>query len=192
MNFRTEETTRQALRRLPFPAPPADLELKLRVIASREAERRRSRRTISDIWKAWKNTTGFLLGTMMKPLAVPAFGGLSAAVVMFSIFVPGLAIPRPTDDVPTMLTTVATVKGLAPVGYHGVDEIVLDLMIDGEGRMVDYAVVSGPEALNDPRVRRGLETNLLFTQFTPATAFGLPAISRIRLSIRASSIDVRG
>lgn len=193
MNFE-ERDLRKELARLPAPQAPERLGVALRVIASREAQRRRERQS----WQqraalAW-NRMGFLARTMMRPLAVPAFGGLSTAVMVFSIFVPNLALPRPSSDVPTMLTTEASVKGLglAPGAYTGDADLVLDLVIDEQGRMLDYHVVSGHATLKDPGLRRLLENNLLFTSFNPGTSFGQPAPSRIRLSLKTSRIEVRG
>ena len=192
-NFEEHDLRRQ-LAKLPAPQAPAKLDLALRVIASREAQRRRERQTwLQRATLVW-NRVGFLTRTMMKPLAVPAFGGLSTAVMVFSIFVPNLALPRPSADVPTMLATEASVKGLglAPGAYTGDADLVLDLVIDEQGRMLDYQVVTGHSNLKDPSVRRLLENNLLFTSFNPGTSFGQPAPSKIRLSLKTSRIEVRG
>jgi hypothetical protein len=193
MNFE-EHDLRKELARLPVPQAPAGLGTALRVIASREAQRRRERQTWRQRMALVWSRAGFLARTMMKPLAVPAFGGLSTAVMVFSIFVPNLALPRPSADVPTMLATEASVKGLglAPGAYTGEADLVLDLVIDEQGRMLDYEVVSGHATLQNPGVRRLLENNLLFTSFNPGTSFGQPAPSRIRLSLKTSRIEVRG
>jgi hypothetical protein len=58
--------------------------------------------------------------------------------------------------------------------------------------MIDYTVLSGAGALANTTTRRRLEAALLFTEFTPATAFGQPMAGKLRLSLRNSRIDVRG
>jgi len=96
-----------------------------------------------------------------------------------------------TADVPTMLTTEATLKGTSPFAVSG-DEIVVDITIDDQGRMIDYRVVGGCKVLDNQALRRRLENMLLFTEFTPATTFGQPVAGRIRVSLRSSQIDVKG
>ena len=79
MNFE-EHDLRKELARLPVPQAPAGLGTALRVIASREAQRRRERQTWRQRMALVWSRAGFLARTMMKPLAVPAFGGVSTAV----------------------------------------------------------------------------------------------------------------
>ncbi|HEX8827394.1 MAG TPA: hypothetical protein VF778_04705, partial [Xanthobacteraceae bacterium] len=61
-------------------------------------------------------------------------------------------------------------------------------------RMIDYRIVSGPTTVQDPGFRSRLENLLLLTQYVPATAFGQPGLSTLRLSLTAvsSALDVRG
>ncbi len=106
---------------------------------------------------------------------------------------PGIAV-RASDltfDVPTVLSTEASVKGVQPIGLSQ-NEVVLDVVIDDQGRMIDYAVVRGDLAMKNSDLRRRIENNLLFTQFTPATAFGQPMSGRIRVSLTANHIEVKG
>jgi hypothetical protein len=96
-----------------------------------------------------------------------------------------------TVDVPTVLTTQVAVKGMAPF-FGGGDDVVVDVTVDEQGRMIDYAVVAGASALANASLRRRLENVLLFTEFTPATSFGQPMSSKTRLWFRTSRIDVKG
>jgi hypothetical protein len=64
--------------------------------------------------------------------------------------------------------------------------------VDEQGRMIDYAVVAGAGVLANAAVRRRLENMLLFTEFTPATSFGQPMTSKMRIWFRTSRIDVKG
>ena len=132
----------------------------------------------------------------MRPLALPAVGGLCSAIFLFSAlvptFVPAFAMGNATlGDVPTMLTTQPMVKYLAPVAFGGEDAEV-DLTIDDQGRIVDYVIVSAPGQTSE-QLRRTIENNLLFTEFWPATAFGKPVAGTVRISFRsAAGIDVKG
>lgn len=178
-----------ALRDLPARVPPPGLRTSLRVLASRERQRLLGRQG----GVAWRDRFSLFASNLMRPLALPFAGGVFSTVVLFSMWlVPTYPLRGDsTFDVPTILTTEATVKGTAPIGAGGGD-VVVDVTIDGQGRMVDYTVVSGRNALNSEALRRNLENMLLFTVFTPATAFGQPTSGKMRLSLRTSHIDVKG
>jgi hypothetical protein len=176
---------RASLKAMARPQPPAELRLALRVAASRERARRLSR-------LGWREMLKLHLDNFMRPLALPFAGGLVSALFLFSMLVPSYPFPERDDsrDVPTVLYTEATVKSVAPFGI-GTDEVVVDLVIDEQGRVVDCAFPIGAAATN-LALRRAVENNLLFTRFTPATTFGQPTSGRIRLSFRHSYIDVKG
>jgi len=180
-----------ALRSLPRRLPPPGLTTSLRILASREFERRQL--TLWDRWMDRFAHLRFLADTMMRPLALPFAGGLFSAVALFTTFVvPTYPLRADNNyDVPTMLTTVAFIKSTAPIGAPGGD-VIVDVTIDEQGRMVDYIVISGAAILTDATRRRRLENTLLFTEFVPATSFGVPTTSRIRLSLNSSSVEVKG
>jgi hypothetical protein len=68
----------------------------------------------------------------------------------------------------------------------------VDVWVDEQGRMFDYAIVAGAGVLANSQMRRRLENMLLFTQFTPATEFGRPTSAKVRLRFGSSRVDVRG
>jgi hypothetical protein len=178
------------LRGLPPRVPPPALKTSLRVLASRESARRAG--------CAWCIRLQLFATNLMRPLALPFAGGVFSTVALFSMWViPTYPIRGAAGiDVPTMLSTEATVRGTVPVAAAGGD-VVVDVIVmpnsDGYGRMVDYTIISPPGATMDEAFRRNLENRLLFTEFTPATSFGQPTASRIRLYLQQSSrIDVRG
>lgn len=192
--YREQARLRRIMLRIPVRKPPQDLTTNLRVIASRERVRREQRinwRAMIDNW-TWRFK--LCLDNIMRPFALPVAGGVVSTVMLFSVFMPNLAQPRVihvTNDVPTMLTTEATVKAMAPIGISYGD-VLIDIEIDENGRMKDYAVVGGQQYLQNEEIRRAIENNLLFTEFNPATTFGQPAPGKIRLSIRSSRIEVKG
>jgi hypothetical protein len=183
----SEETLSEALRALPVRTPPG-LTTSLRVIASRE----RQRRAASSGFRGWRDRWELFAKNLMRPLALPLAGGVFSAVGLFSLLAP--TYPMRVDnrfDVPTMLTTQVSVNRMAPIRVSD-DDIIVDVTVDGQGRMIDYTILSGGSALTNVRVRRRLEGALLFTEFTPATAFGQPVASKMRFSLRSSRIDVKG
>ena len=180
---------REKLRALPHRLPPADLTTRLRVVASKvRAE------AGAGPWQRWRDRCELSLRDLMRPLALPAVGGLCSAVFLFSSFVPmfksAFNLSRLTADVPTMLVTAPTLKYMAPVAFSDGDAIV-DLQLDDQGRIVDFRIVSAPGQQSDV-LRRRIENSLLFTEFWPATNFGRPVAGTIRISFRNNRIDVRG
>ena len=176
---------REALRSLPQRTPPPDLVVRLRVAASKARVNR---------FHGWRERFRLSLGSLMRPLALPAAGGLCSAVFLFSTLVPtfraAFAMDNSPGDVPTMLTTEPTLKAMAPVAFFNGDAVV-DLKIDDRGRIVNYSIVGAPGAASD-QLRHSIENSLLFTEFWPATNFGRPIAGTIRISFRSSHIDVRG
>jgi hypothetical protein len=175
------------------------LNTRLKVLASREIARRRSRETFADLLDTWFEQARLIIQNMMRPLAIPTAGGIVSAIVMFGVLAPVLAIPTVSvsahsEDVPTMLYTGASVKSVqsvAPFGFQELD-FVVELTVDGDGRMVDCSIASASNGTSSPAVRRSIENHLLFTQFTPARSFGNPTPAKVRITFRSSRIDVRG
>jgi len=190
-----EEKLRRALRSLPARIPPAGLTVALRVIASRERQRFLERRSLRQMIAAWRERVSLSGGEMMRSLVLPLTGGVCTAVVLFSTWlVPTYPLHAAGGgfDVPTMLSTEATVTEIGPIGLSGRDAVV-DVTVDNQGRVVDIAIVSGAEVLQDAGRRNLLEQNLLmYTQFAPATEFGRPVTSKVRIAgAFASQIEVK-
>jgi hypothetical protein len=194
----SDEMLRRVLGRLPRRLPPPGLTTALRVAASKERLRR------GGFGKAllyWFDRLQWEASDAMRALALPVVGGVFSAVILLGMWVvPTYPVRADSSfDVPTTLTansfmgtaTEAAVKATGPVVGAGAD-VVVDVTIDGRGRIVEYRVVSGTIFGEDPGFRRRLENLLLFTEFVPATAFGKPGVSRMRLTLTSSSVDVRG
>jgi hypothetical protein len=180
------EGVRAAMRALPQMAPPADLFVRLRVIASKEQQRRAAgwlRRTTTH--------AQLLFDGLMRPLALPLAGGICSALLLFALLVPSFAWVPSAQDVPIGLSTEATVKSMTPVGFED-GEAVVDVTIDDQGRMVDFRIVHAQGGELNQSFRRSVENALLFTVFTPRTAFGQPVGGRLRLTFRSSSVEVKG
>ena len=194
----SDEMLNRALRNLPRRIPPAGLTTRLRVDVSKLHQRGR----LGDVLFQWLDRVQFETWNFVRGLALPAVGGVFTAVILLGLWVVPTYPVRADDsfDIPTMLTanswtgtaTEAALKTTGLVVGAGAD-VVVDVIIDDRGRIVSYNVVSGgPTVTQDPGFRRRLENLLLFTEFIPATAFGRPGASRMRLNLLSSSIDVRG
>jgi len=180
----------QALRSLPPRVPPPALSTALRVAASRERQRLLSRRTLGGFFAHCWERTRLSADNFMRPLAVPLAGGVFSAVVVFSLWISTYPVHAENgSDVP-ILSTAPMVEQASPVGVSGAN-VVVDVTVDGNGRMVDYTVVSGPSPM-DPGFRKRLESSLVLTRFVPGTSFGLPIRANIRLSFNSSSVEVKG
>jgi hypothetical protein len=181
---------RDKLRSLPQPVPPPELTTRLRVLASKVRLEASGQATP---WTRWRDRLELALQDLMRPLALPAVGGLCSAVFLFSTLVPmfksAFALVSESGDVPTMLTTQPMLKDTAPVVFY--NDAIVDLQLDDQGRIINYAIVSAPGGQSD-KLRRSIENSLLFTEFWPATTFGRPVAGTIRISFRNSRIDVRG
>src|SRR5437016_3327133 len=83
-----------AVRALPKKEMPRDLAIRLRVIASQQRNLR------IGLGRSWWESFTFRLNGLLRPLAVPLAGGISAAVVLFAALVPTLTHPASTSDIP--------------------------------------------------------------------------------------------
>lgn len=191
-DLRAAAALRAQLAALPRQEPPVQLRSQLRVMASQEALRRR-------MWSNPATAAAYLLGrlglvvnNLMRPYAVPVTGGLLSAVVLFSMVLTSYpVIGEIQGDVPTPVSTEPGVMSSLAFGL-GDEDIVVDLSIDGQGRVMEYSLPAGQRWATDPEIRRSLENTLLCTRFQPATRFGQPSNGKTRITIRRSQMDVRG
>jgi anti-sigma factor RsiW len=180
------ERVRTAMRALPRMVPPPDLAVRLRVIASREQQRR------SEGWaRRLATNVRLCFEGLMRPLAVPLAGGICSAVLLFALLVPSFSWVPSAQDVPIGLSTDATVKSMAPIGFED-GEAVVDVTIDDQGHLVDFNILHNYGAAVNDSFCRSVENALLFTVFTPGTAFGQPVGGKLRLTFRSSSVEVKG
>jgi hypothetical protein len=187
-----DRRVRETLRRLAPQRAPRELGDQLRVLASREAARRRSRTS----WTAWLRFAHAELSlrfhNLLQPLAVPFAGGLAAAMLLFGALVPSLMVQRVVGgDVPVNVMTPAVLA--SSMSFNLTDQdIVVDVSIDEHGRVTDYTIPAGQAWAANAALVRSLEITLLMTKFTPATFFGQPASGKTRITLRRSQLEVRG
>lgn len=178
----------QALRSLPARTAPAGLTTSLRVLASRERQRAH-RRGLSERFSDWKVRTRLWIDNLMRPLAVPFAGGVLSAVALFGIWlVPTYPQHIAASFAPSALTASGRVQAAMAVSSS---DVIVDVFLDDDGKMIDYKVVSGSGILTDAALRTKLESMLPVTDYYPR-AFGRVAAGRMRLSLVSSSIIVKG
>jgi hypothetical protein len=173
---------------------PAKVSTQLRVNASRERSRQLRWSSAPAFFRWMREEASLRLDNVMKPFAIPVAGGLTAASLVFSMIVSSYPVGGRTldgvGDVPMSINTAAVFKGIVPFDFTRRD-VIVDLVIDPQGRILDYRIVGG-DAAGDPEVRRSLENILLFTEFQPATSFGQRVAGRVRISFQTGRLDVRG
>jgi hypothetical protein len=176
-----EEHVSVMLRNLLPRVPPTGLTTSLRVIASRERQRRIEGQSFSKVCARWLNRMRLTVRDMLRPLMLPATGGVFSAVVLFSMWlVPTYPLrTKMIVDIPTQLTTGVQVQRSVAAGLS--DSVLVDVDVDDQGRLLDYQIVSGADVVADPLMRRRLETVLWFTTFSPATSFGMPMAGKARV-----------
>lgn len=177
---------RRSVRSLPVRSVPANLAVSLRVAASRHHSRRASRLHWRDRLRLWVMNS-------WRPIAVPMVGGFATACILFATILPTLSTPvLANDDAPAAWYQSAELRDLGPFGMPA-DHLTLDLVLDEQGRMIDYSIPDSESVLmSDLELRRTVENSLLFMRFKPAEFFGQRTSGKLRITIRRSQLEVKG
>jgi hypothetical protein len=172
----------QALGQLGPAAAPARLQARLRDAIQAEHER--------GTHLSW--ATRFR--NAIAPYALQMAGGLSLAIVMLSgltwLFGAPLAAVQASDDRMTHLIAphfLYTEVPSQPIVTRNDTPILVDALVDSEGRVYDFHILNGPE---DAEVRNRVEQNLLDSVFRPATVFGTPVNGHVMMTYMG--VSVRG
>jgi anti-sigma factor RsiW len=166
------------LRALPPRRVPPELALRLRVELSRHLHRNALGRFM------------VALDNILKPLLLPASGGVLAAILCFALILGSQIIPAASGPSPrqNVASTPPRIEDLAPLSLPpGVDGVVLVTHIDAEGRVLSYQVLSGKHS---PQFLHHLDRMMYFSHFQPAMTDGKPTDGEMVLLL--SRITVRG
>lgn len=170
---------------------PKDLALRLRVAISQE--KTKTPRSVVARWKLyWQNT--------IAPLVLQASAGFASAVLLLgtvTLMVGMFAKPEPLAAADEPIGNASTPRFLYTAQMPGSDvsdvigqkenPVVVEAYINGDGRVYDYQIVSGP---TDARTKSQLENLLLFSVFEPARFFGAPVRGLAVMSF--AGVSVRG
>lgn len=135
---------RLALHRLPQRSAPAQLAVRLRIAASRE--RQLMLETDGSRWRAVWRRWKFRLDEFMRPLTIPATGGLISSIALFGALaftignIGSNALPPAENEAP-ILTIAENDPTLVPVELRSA--VVLTMSVDSGGHIAGYAVHDG-------------------------------------------------
>lgn len=177
-------------------APPADLALRIGVAVSQA----RCPRGWPDRLKKLTSRAHLVVENILEPLALPATGGVVAALLVFAVAYQVLAVGVPLgavpNDLPTNLLQPARLESLAPFPVPVLEEteqtgphaLLVEATVNAQGELVNYQILAGPD---DRAVRRQLDQVLMFSRFRPQMSFGRPTPGG-RVVLSFSEIRVKG
>ena len=178
---------RTGLKSLPQKSVSPLLGTRLRVIASRERSRQALRRDLAARIAELRARARLVFDNLLRPIAVPAAGGMLASFLCFGAIVDTLQYrPEWQNDIPVGLYTQVAIDDVSPFSVNG-NDVMVQLTIDKNGAVSDFEVPQGTET---PEQLREIGNLVLYSSFTPATAFGQPVTGKILVNIH--HINIRG
>jgi hypothetical protein len=187
-NLRRREigSLRSGLRNLPQKAISPLLSTRLRVIASRERSRRLLRQNLAARFAEFRSRLKLSFDNLLRPLAVPAAGGILASFFCFSVIVDTLHVhPDWRNDIPVGLFTEVTMSDSSPFSFAGKD-VIVQLTVDETGHVSNF---TAPEGTSSDEMRE-IGNLVLYSTYTPAVSFGQRVSSKIL--VITHHIEVRG
>jgi hypothetical protein len=183
---------RTGLRNLPEKNVSALLSIRLKVVASRERSRLLLRRDLAARLGDLRLNAKLLFDNLLRPLAVPAAGGILASFFCIAMILDTLHFhPEWQPDIPVSLFTQVTIEGMSPFSVDGPD-VTMQLTVDANGAVSDFELP--PDGKNahraSPQEMREIGNMVLFSTFTPATSFGQRVPGKIVVGSR--HINIRG
>ena len=169
---------RSSLRSLPAYSVPSVLRSRLRVTAS--SERQAIAEALGSPWKRAFHSWCFRLDQMMRPFTMPATGGVLSTLILFSAL--AFTIDNPVRgvnyDVPLVYAD-SWKTNLVPLQLRS--STILTLSLDGNGRIMDYAVrnASADFIGNTTRLERN---NISLPDFRNVLAVAQPTNRDISIS----------
>jgi hypothetical protein len=178
---------RTGLKSLPEKSVSPLLRTRLRVIASRERSRQALRRSLAARMAELRSRAKLVFDNLLRPIAVPAAGGMLASFLCFAAIVDTLHYhPEWQNDIPVGLYTQVAIDDVSPFSVGGKD-VMVQLTIDQNGEVSGFEL---PQGAASPEEMREIGNLVLYSSFSPATAFGQRVTGKILVNI--SHINVRG
>jgi hypothetical protein len=166
---------RSTLRDLGEPVAPAHLRTELLVIGSRVREAASTSR-MERLWNRWE----LRLNEIMRPLTIPATGGLLSSFILFAAlaFTISASTRVAAYDVPVLYANT-TDANLVPLELRS--SVVLTLSLDDKGRIKDYAVNDGSDSFVGDTGRLQ-QNNIALPEFRTVLAMTQPVSRDISIS----------
>lgn len=162
------------------------LATRLRVIASRERSRHALREDLAARIAELRARIRLAFDNLLRPIAVPAAGGILASLFCFGVIVDNLHVRSDWDnDIPIGLFTNVILDDVTPFSVGGKD-VMVQLTVDSTGKVSDFTVPTGDVSSDEMREIGNL---VLYSSFIPATSFGQRVSGKILVGI--NHIDVR-
>jgi hypothetical protein len=129
-------------------------------------------------WNHWK----FRFNEMMRPLTIPATGGVLSSLLLFGAltFTIGTTTRAVAYEVPVVYSEKMDAN-LVPLELRSA--VVLTLSLDGNGRITDYAVRDGGNLFVGNAARLQYN-NITVPEIPSVLAMALPISSDIRISFK--------
>jgi hypothetical protein len=170
------------LHNLPVKHVPALATTRLQVLASYRVQGRLPGR-----FQQFRSRALLAFDNLLRPLAVPAAGGLMASFLCFSVIVDTLQYrPDLGLDIPVGLFTQVTMDEPSPFGCLG-DDVRVQLTVDASGKVIDFTLPRGGAS---PDQMQDIGNLVLYSTFKPATSFGQRVSAKILVDIH--HMNVRG
>lgn len=176
------KNTALALRALPQRTPPVTFSIDLRALASCERQRTLSLRGgIRARFKARMESFRWNLNPLMRPLAIPATGGVVSTVFLFAMLVSIFSQSgTPLNyDVPVSIAGETRGTNLVPVGFSN-GEVVVNMVMDAHGHIENYSVTNGQGCFCNGTLR--MKDNLIMPTLMPGSS-GQPLSGGISISL---------
>lgn len=177
------------LKHLPRVSVPPILQTRLNVLASRERSRQVLRVTLSARWQELRSRMKLMFDNLLKPIAIPAIGGMLASSLCFGVIVDTLQFHPEwiADDIPVGYYTQVAIDDVSPFTNCVGKDLLVQLTIDRNGKVIGFEVPQGKASSDEMEEIGNL---VLYSSFTPAMAFGDRVTGKILVHIQ--HLNVRG
>ena len=165
--------------------PPTGLQAQLRTAIAAERERGTHLSPGQLFGVAWQNWLASAAVRFTARFAVT----LTVLCILVWMFGAPMSVQANDDNLAHLIAPHYMYSQVPPQPIEtGRDvPILVEAKVDTEGRVYDYAIVTGPD---DPAVKLRVEQNLLASVFKPATVFGIPVRGQIVMTY--TGVSVRG
>lgn len=183
----------QLMSRVPRAEVPKDLATEIRVTLAKAREEQAG----PSFAKRMRDRADLIIDNVLRPLAIPAMGGLVAALMVFALVLPVYSRVHPlssaADEALPGLFEPAKLEVLANFPVTLSDSaseplLLVQAEVGVDGSVIDYKILSGP---TDASTRRQLDQLLMFSRFRPSRSFGRP-IAGGRVVMSFSAVNVHG